>query len=168
MERTYEKIPAEIRWKIAAQAADYFPYEYDEKFRVISAGRCDGEINEAESEIWKEAGKKQRIIADELNFRLEDSYDVAMAYTAIASSILGPETEIELIKESGDCTRITTNSCPMLRIAIEKGTDTQRTEKLCMDYSKAAVNSLNPDYRIDFNRNMCNGDISCEIVIRKR
>jgi hypothetical protein len=163
-----EKTKAEIRWKIATDFVNYIPHVFDEEFRKISAGRCDAKIKEAELKIYKEAAKMERKYALALNFPLDTALDIANAHEFISNAIFGSDMKGEVTEEKNDSARITTKSCPMLNLSINKGTDIRIPSELCSVFTKAAVESLNPAYKLIFQKSLCNRDQVCEVLIIKK
>ncbi|MBN2734864.1 MAG: hypothetical protein JXQ82_08430 [Methanomicrobiaceae archaeon] len=158
----------EARWKIASDFAGYLPNIFDEEMRKISQGRCDAEIKEAELNIWKDAGKKQKRYAKEFNCSLSTAKDVAEAFSFFSGAIFGPGFQNRITEEKNDIAKITIFSCPILKIALERGADTRGAAGLCKVFSDSAIEGLNPAYRPVVQKNMCNGDHECEVLIVKK
>ena len=166
--QTKDKISdAETRWKIASDFADYLPHAFDNEFRKISEGRCDAKIKEAELNIWKNIGSMQKKYAKMLNCPLKSAMDVANAFAFISNAMFGPELKAEIKDEKNDIARITCNSCPMVKLAHEKGTETRNQSEYCRNFSNAAIKSLNPAYNLIVQKSICNSDKTCEILIVK-
>lgn len=168
MQKTDEILNSEMRWKIASDFANYLPHAFDEEFRRISEGRCDAKIKEAELNIWKNSGSMQKKYAKMLKYPLNNALDVANAFVSISNAIFGPELKAEIKDEKNDIAKIIFNSCPVTKIAHEKGTETRYQSELCRNFSKAAIENLNPAYNLIVQKSICNYDATCELLIVKK
>ena len=161
-----KQISAEKRWDIATKCADMMPFVYDQAFRKI-APEMEQELNRAEIEIWRDIGKKQTDIAKSLGCPVNSAIEVAKAFSEISSIVLGPQLQGQTIRGKGDSATLITEQCPMLTNTEQFGANARNTCEHCNAYSRAAVESLNPDYRLTSDRHMCMGDSSCRMTIER-
>ncbi|WAI00452.1 hypothetical protein [Methanogenium organophilum] len=166
VQQLQREIPAEKRWDIATRCSDMMPFVYSQAFRKIAPERQE-EINKAETEIWREFGKRQGDIAKSIGYPVSSATEVAKTFNEISRTILGPQLQCRITQEKGDSVTIITEQCPMATNTERFGAEARHTCELCNAYGKASIESLNPKYHISSERHMCMGDSSCQMTIKK-
>ncbi len=166
MVQKLNQIPAERRWDIATRCADMVPFAYGQAFRNVVPERRR-EMDQVETEIWREMGKKQADIAKVLGYRVNSGVEVAETLSEISAIVLGPHLRGRVIPEAGDAATVITEECPMAANTERFRTEARQTCEHCNAYVTAATESLNPDYRLTSDRHMCMGDPSCRMTIEK-
>lgn len=166
VQQLQREVPAEQRWDIATRCADMLPFAYGQAFRDIAPEKQQ-ELNRAEKEIWREAGKKQIDIAKHLGLPVNSAGDVAETMSEVSRIVLGPHMQNRATQEKGDAATVITEQCPMAANTQTFGVDARHTCELCSAYVSGAIESLNPNYRITSDRHMCMGDSSCRMTIEK-
>lgn len=163
-----KEIPAGKRWAIATRSATAFPFVYDKAFRELAGEEMSGAIDRIERRIWKEAGEEQAAIARELGCPRNNAANVAYTFSALSTVILGPDLQGYVEEGEGDTARMITTSCPMEKNGRIFQTNMEQVCKDCYTYTSAAVKSLNPAYRVRFEKSMCSGDSACDMSLVPR
>jgi hypothetical protein len=163
-----EKISPEVRWQIATRAANSVHFAFSRAIQDTGNRELENAFAEIDHEFWQRAGRQQADLARKLGCPTGNAYEVAETFSTLATVLLGPELEGEVRRGEGDFAAIVTRSCPMNTLSREMETDLSQTCAYCQDYSKNAVESLNPDYELHYSQGMCTGDPVCEKVVRER
>ncbi|MBT8506855.1 hypothetical protein AZH53_00220 [Methanomicrobiaceae archaeon CYW5] len=166
MAQMMKQISAERRWDIATRCADMLPFAYEQAFMKI-APEHRKEFDQAEREIWGQVGSKQGEIARQLGCNVSSAGDVARTFQEISRVMLGPHLRGRVEKESSTGATLITEECPMASNTARFDAEGRHTCQLCGAYGKAAIESLNPDFRVTSDRHMCMGDPSCRMTIEK-
>ncbi len=166
MVQLMKQISPERRWDIATRCGDMLPFAYEQAFMKIAPEHRE-EFDRAEMEIWRQVGSKQGKIAQQLGCPTGSAANVARTFNEISSIVLGPHLRGRVEPQAGDHATVITEECPMASNTARFGQDAQHTCLLCNAYVNAAVESLNPDYRISSDRHMCMGDPTCRMTIEK-
>lgn len=156
-----EDIPAEVRWEIATKSVVSMAAGYGMAFRQIVG---EEPVRKVENALWAEAGKSAKSIADSLGLPARNAIEIDEAFGIAMMTVQGKSEWEELEKtEDKVVNRIT--SCPVLNNHIEMNIPIITMQDLCELYSSCAVQSLNHNYDIKFDKKMCKGDGSCEYAI---
>ena len=166
MAQMMKQVSPERRWDIATRCADMLPFAYDQAFRKI-APEHSKEFDQAEMEIWRQVGSKQGEIAKQLGCKVNSAEDVAQTFKEISTIILGPHHRGRIEQVTGDRATLITEECPMASNIARFGAEARHTCQLCGVYGKAAIESLNPNFRVTSDRHMCMGDPSCRMTIER-
>ncbi len=161
-------IPAEARWKIAASASNDAVFAYRMAFMTATKGAYEEELNEALEALWREAGKKQAVVARAFRYPRDNAHGVAETFSAISTLFMGPELLGRAEPVAGDRAVIITERCPMTSRAQKFGVEGRDISRHCTAYAIAAVESLNPGYTVRSTRRICMGDDACEMHIEPR
>ncbi|MDD1656841.1 MAG: hypothetical protein LUQ41_00050 [Methanomicrobiales archaeon] len=155
-------IPGEMRWQIATRLVSSFPVLYDGAFREAMGDRYD----ELEYNVWIEAGKEARAVADGFGFPTGTAKEIAECVRVVTTLFFGLDVREEVLDISGTRAVILTKGCPFMVRGAELGGRPAHLFPKCMAFSMAAVESLNPKYTTRFVRAMCMGDYrNCELTI---
>lgn len=163
-----EKISPEVRWQIATRAANSVHFAYYRAIQDAGNAEFRDAFAAISHEFWRRAGRQQADLARKLGCPTGNAFEVAETFSTLSKLLLGPELEGEVRRGEGDFAVLVTRSCPMNTLAREMETDLSETCAHCQDYSKNAVESLNPDYELHYSQGMCTGDPLCETVVRER
>jgi hypothetical protein len=160
------EIPAEIRWKVATQVATAIPVAYGIELRRMLNERDRKEFYDVIRSIWARSGSSHGDLAKELQLPAGSAREVAETFIALSSMIFGPELNGGEIRDGeGDSAVVTLSACPLIMRAYEQNGNIAEVSTGCVAYSKAAVESLNPEYRLVYGKGMCAGDEVCELWI---
>jgi hypothetical protein len=163
------EIPAEIRWKVATQVATAMPVAYGIELRRMLNERDKKEFYDVIRSIWARTGSSQGDLAKELELPAGSAREVAETFILLSSMIFGPELNGGEIRDGeGDSAVVTLSTCPLIMRAHEQSGNIAEVSTGCVAYSKAAVESLNPEYRLWYGKGMCAGDEVCELWIKRR
>jgi len=70
----FERIPADVRWKLAAREVSALPLAYR---RAIRDGADDQLYNEIERVVWQEQGREVGVVARAFGMPIQDARGVA-------------------------------------------------------------------------------------------
>jgi len=157
-----EDIPAEVRWKIATEAANSQSVVYDMLVRQIIGDKID--------EIWKiimfEGGKGSKALADSLGLPVGNAKEIDEALSIISIMLLGPGFKNEILEADEGRVIVRLTGCPMLNAHRSVGYGpTSGTPAHCQEFCQSSVESLNPRYAIQYRNRMCTGNPYCEYAI---
>lgn len=159
-----EDIPAEVRWEIAAKAASALPLVYDMFFRPAVGQKYD----EIEMPIWGQSGRDIKSIARSLNLPAGTAEEVSSTFSIISTILFGPEWRFESEKQ-GDRVIERIRGCPMFNRAQELGLNPKVSLLgACKEFTKSAVENLNPKYVLRHKQTMCDGYPCCETTLEPR
>lgn len=163
-----ERIPAEARWKLATHALTGMPVALNMAFRNVAGEKFNDEIDNISRRIWSEAAKDQPVVAKAFGLPVNNARNIGETLYTISKMYLGAELKGNIRDESGDTVMCSTESCPMYKRAREIGSDPNDNCPACTAYLKTAVESLNPDYKLNFIKGMCAGDPICEMRVESK
>ncbi|HOI13410.1 MAG TPA: hypothetical protein PLG75_06100 [Methanoculleus sp.] len=159
----FERIPVDVRWKLAAREVSALPLAYR---RAIRDGADNQLYNEIERAVWREQGRETGVIARAFGMPLGSAREVAEAFAAATGVLFGPEYRYE-VRESGPKEAIlTVRKCSMVARAKELGENPLTVCNACHAYTGAAIPGLNPDYASKYLSAVCAGDDACSIVVK--
>ncbi|WP_292365437.1 MULTISPECIES: hypothetical protein [unclassified Methanoculleus] len=159
----FERIPVDVRWKLAAREVSALPLAYR---RAIRDGADDQLYNEIERAVWREQGREAGVIARAFGMPLGNAREVAEAFAAATGVLFGPEYRYEVKDSAPDEAILTVRKCAMTTRAKEQGENPLAVCNACHAYSKAAIPDLNRDYTLKYRSAICAGDGTCSIVVR--
>jgi hypothetical protein len=158
----FERIPVDVRWKLAARGFSRLPLVYR---RVIGNAADDQFYNEVERAIWQEQGKEAGTIARAFMMPVRTAREVAKAFGATSKVFFGQEYRYEIAEVAPDEAVLTMRGCPIKMRAEEMGEDVLAACNVCHAYGNAAVASLNQDFVLRFHSGMCTGDKACVLSV---
>jgi hypothetical protein len=91
-----DSIPAEVKWRIAAEFSAQLPARYDRAFRSIVGER----YNEIEQEIWMEVSGTALAIAKNLSLPVGTAQELAETMRTVMVILFGPEFKSEALEIS--------------------------------------------------------------------
>jgi predicted ArsR family transcriptional regulator len=157
------KIPDDIKWKIASENAARLPALYDAAFREIVGKRYD----EIEQTIWMELSRTAFSIAHTLSLPVGTAQDLAETMRTVMILLFGLGFKSETLKVGEDRSVIIVRRCPFIDEGTALGAGGARTFHKCMALTLASVPHMNKEFGARFVRTMCDGDRQCEIKIAK-
>jgi len=164
-----EKIPAEVRWRLATQAVNDLPFVYGMMYRTVVGEMYSRELDEASRQIWMEAGKEQAAVARAFAMPVRNALQVAQAFSTVCVLYMGPEMDNGDVRPGeGDSAVITLDRCPMFARSQKFGMDPKKILPDCRAYCTAGVQSLNAAYEMRFERSLCAGDAGCEMRVERK
>ena len=155
------RIPDDVKWKIASENASRLPALYDAAFREIVGKRYD----EIEQVVWMELSRTVFSIAQTLSLPVDNATDLAETLRIVMILLFGPGFRSESLKVSEDRAVIVVKRCPLIDEGTAVGIEGDRTFHKCMALTLTSVPHLNKNYSARFVRTMCDGDRQCEIKI---
>ncbi|NLZ30245.1 MAG: hypothetical protein GX885_05825 [Methanomicrobiales archaeon] len=159
----FERIPVDVRWKLAAQGLSALPFTYR---RAIRDGADDQLYNEVERDIWRELGRDVGVIARAFRMPLGDAHEVAEAFAVATKVLLGPEWRYEIRNSAPDEADLMVRRCALVDRAREMEEDPLAACNVCHAFANAAIPDLNPDYAPEYRSGICAGDNACSIIIK--
>lgn len=155
-------IPAEVRWEIAARAANSQSVVYDMLVRQLIGDKID--------EIWNvimtEAGSQSKAMAESLRLPAGNALEIDSTLGIISSIIMGPEFRGEILDSGEERVVGRIDGCPMLNAHRNLGQDKPTgTASHCQAFCGSSVESLNQRYTMRYTKRMCTGDDHCEYAI---
>lgn len=159
----FERIPMDVRWKLAAREISALPLAYR---RAIRDGADDYLYNEVERAAWQEQGREVGVIARAFGMPTGNARGVAEAFAAATRVFFGPEYRYEIQESGSDEALLTVRGCAMVARADERGEDPLAVCNACHAYANAAIPALNPDYAPKYRSSICAGDRACSIAVR--
>ena len=166
-----DDIPAEARWMIAARSAGSMPMIFDMAFRKAFGDRISGkEIADVETFIMAEGGRAAEGIAGTLGLPVGNAVEIDDTLGIVTQILFGPEFTGEATETMPDRVTFRMTGCAMLNREQELNRDPVEASmpQNCQAFCGNAVESLNPDYALEYTRRMCTGDPHCEYTIRLR
>jgi hypothetical protein len=155
------KIPPDVKWKLASGCAARLPALYDAAFREIVGKRYD----EIEQVVWMELSRTVFEVVHTLSLPTGSAEDLAETLRTVMIVLFGPGFKSESLRVSEDRAVIVVKRCPLIDEGATLGTGGARTFHKCMALTLTAVPHLNKKYSARFVRTMCDGDRQCEIKI---
>lgn len=159
----FERIPADVRWKLAAREVSALPLAYR---RAIRDGADDQLYNEIERVVWQEQGREVGVVARAFGMPIQDARGVAEAFAAATRIFFGPDYRYDIRDTGPDEAVLTIRGCAMAARANEQEEDPLIACNACHAYSKAAISALNPNYTLKYQGGICAGDRTCSIAVR--
>ena len=156
-------IPAEVRWEIAARAANSQSVVYDMLVRQIIGDKIDDIWNV----IMTEGGRQSKAMADSLHLPAGNAREIDNTLGIISAIIMGPEFRGETLDASEHKVVGRIDSCPMLNAHRNLGQGKPvGTASHCQAFCSSSVECLNPRYTMSYTKRMCTGDHHCEYAIQ--
>ncbi len=160
---TFERIPVDVRWKLAAQGFSALPFAYR---RAIRDGADDHLYNEVERKIWQEMGREVGVVARAFGMPLGNAHEIAEAFAASTRVFLGSGWHYDIRNSAPDEAELIVRRCVLAEKAKEMGEDPITACNICHAFSNAAVPDLNQNYAPEYQSGICAGDNTCSIVIK--
>ncbi len=158
----FERIPVDVRWKIAGRELSALPIAYRAAFRRAADDQL---YNEIEREIWREQGREVNVIATAFRMPRRTAREVADAFMAGSRLLFGPEFIGDVRETAPDRAVLTMRSCPLVSRAMEMGEDPLVACNVCHAYANAAIAHLNDRYALRYTGGICTGDTACTMTI---
>lgn len=158
----FERIPVDVRWKLAAREVSALPLAYR---RAIRDGADDHLYNEVERAVWREQGRETGVIARAFGMPHGNAREVTEAFAAATRLLFGPEYRYEVDDSGPGEAVLTVRGCAMTARAKEQGENPLAACNACHAYTNAAISGLNRDYAPKYRSAICAGDAACSIVV---
>jgi len=155
-----EEIPAENRWTIATQGLTG-AYVATIKAMLDAVGR--DKYNEMMIQIWTEAGKSSKQIADALGMAGDDAQSAVKAGVIVCIASMGPEFEYEITESTAEKAVFRFHECQWHNRMKELGISDDICTAACPAYWNGLSKSFNPKLNASLNKAMPLGDPYCEI-----
>ncbi|MDN7012621.1 hypothetical protein FGW20_06120 [Methanoculleus sp. FWC-SCC3] len=159
----FERIPVDVRWKLAAREVSMLPLAYR---RAIRDGADDQLYNEVERAVWQEQGREAGVVARAFRMPLGNAREVTEAFAAATRLLFGPEYRYEVNDSVPGEAVLTVSGCAMNARAKEQGENPLAACNACHAYTNAAISGLNPNYAPKYLSAICAGDKTCSIAVR--
>lgn len=161
MAEKVEKVPAEIRWTIATQALTG---------AVIASAKAlldvlgQEKFNEIWGQIWAEAGKASKQIADALGLAGDDAKSAAETSLLVTVLAMGPEVKADIVEATAEKAVVRNTECPYWNRMKELGISDDICSVADPAYFNGLTKSLNPKVTVSLTKSMPQGDPYCEWV----
>lgn len=159
----FERIPVDVRWKLAAQGFSALPFAYRRTIRDVAG---DHLYNEVERVVWQGFGREAGVVARAFGMPLGNAREVAEAFAVSAKVFFGAEYRYEIRNSAPDEAELTIRGCAMVKRAKEMGEDPFAACNACHAFTKAAIPNLNPGYAPKYQSGICAGDSACSILVK--
>ncbi|KAF5087079.1 hypothetical protein DSECCO2_50020 [anaerobic digester metagenome] len=159
----FERIPVDVRWKLAVREVSALPLAYR---RAIRDGADDQLYNEVERAVWQEQGREAGVIARAFGMPLGNAREVAEAFATATRVLFGPEYRYEVRDSAPGEAVLAVQGCAMIARAKELEENPLSVCNACHAYTNAAIPGLNRDYAPEYLSAICAGDHTCSIAVR--
>ena len=157
-------IPDDMRWQVAARMASLLPVVYGLAFRDIGGDTYD----RIEQQVWVALAREAAEAARTFSLPVGTAGGLASTLAIITTVFFGPETIPETASFEGDRAVLLVKRCPFLLREEEFSAPPGSVFNLCLAFSIATIEALNPDYTLRFIRGACQGDRNCEMKIARK
>jgi hypothetical protein len=156
-----KEISRNRRWRIASTALTDL---------VLALGHhADPETGSvALGDVFAELGRAVRAVADEYEMPRSNAAEIVQTLGAVSTILFGPAFETPYIEGFPGEGVIRLTQCPMFGKERAERAGPEETGSVCGGYLEAAVDALNPGYRVTVSQARCSGDPFCEIIIEQR
>ncbi len=156
-----EKVLAETKWTIATHALTGAAM-------ALSKALLDGvgreRYNEVLRQIWNEAGKASKQIADSLGLSGDDAESIAATAPLVATVIMGPELKFETVEATEGKAMVRCTECPWWNRTKELGISDDICSVGDHAWNNGLAKVLNPKLTVTLTKAMPRGDPYCEWV----
>lgn len=159
-----DRIPAEQRWRLAAQILTTLPLAYNWALRD-SIGAAYPHLEQV---IFKEVARDALKLADTAHLPHTRAGEIADTLNLLSAVIFGPEFQGDVLEKSRDSVMIRLSSCPFITVAREMRIEPERAYTICSAYSKTMVEALNSEFTLKNRTALCMGAPFCEKTIERR
>jgi len=167
MKKIENPIPAERRWEISAAQGSEVPFAYEMALRRIAPEKMV-EFEEEIQKIWTEIGMRRGFEARNMCSDPDNAIEIAESLNAFSNSAFGREFGYEIRPGRGDSAFAVAMNCPLMAKNKEFLNETSSARNICMNYVISAVEGINPNYAVTYEKQMCKGDGKCVMKIEKR
>lgn len=155
-----QEIPAENRWTIATQGLTG-AYVATVKAMLDAVGR--DKYNEMMVQIWAEAGKSSKQIADNLGMACDDAKSAVQAGILVCIASMGPEFEFEITEATAEKAVFRFHECQWHNRMKDFGILEDLCTAACPAYWNGLAKSLNSRLVASLTKAKPLGDPFCEI-----
>ena len=156
-----ESITAEARWTIATQGLTG-AYVAMVKAMLDAVGR--EKYNEIMVQIWTEAGKASKQIADVFGLAGHDASSATETARLVSIASMGPEFAFEVTEATAEKAAFRYHECQWWNRMKELGISDDLCSAACPAYWNASVKSFNPELTASLTKAKPWGDPFCEHV----
>lgn len=156
-----DKVPAETRWAIATQGMTGVIMVYVKTLRDIVG---EERFNQIHPQIWAEAGKGTKQVADALGLAGSDAKSAAETIASVSIVAMGPEFKFETVEATAEKAVIRATECPWWNRMKEMGYEIDICSLADPAYFNGFAKSLNPKLTVSLPKSMPRGDPYCEWV----
>jgi len=157
-------VPDDVRWQIAARMVSLLPVVYGIAFRDIAGDTYD----RIEQQVWVALAREAAEVARTFSLPVGTAGGLASTLAIITTVFFGPENIPETASFEGDRAVLLVKRCPFLLREEEFSAPPGSVFNLCLAFSIATIEALNPDYTLRFVRGACQGDRNCEMKIARK
>jgi len=161
MAETVERVPAETRWAIAAQALTGAIIATNKALLDIVGQEKYYEVT---GQIWSELGKASKQVADALGLVGDDAKSVAETVQFVATVVMGPERKMETVEATAEKAVVRCTGCPWWNRTKELGISDDLCSSGDAAWNDGLAKSLNPKVTASLTGSMPRGDPHCEWV----
>lgn len=154
-------IPAEERWKMATQGLTG-AYVATVKAMLDAVGREN--YNQIMVQIWSEAGKASKQVADAFGLDGQDASSAAEAARLASIASMGPEFAFEVTEATKERATFRYHECQWWNRMKELEISDDLCSTACPAYWNAAVKSHNPKLTARLTKARPRGDRFCEQI----
>ena len=156
-----ENIAAETRWTIATQGLTG-AYVATVKAMLDAVGR--EKYDEMMVQIWTEAGKSSKQIADVLGLTADDAKSAAETGRLVGIASMGPEFEFEVTEATAETASFRYHECQWWNRMKELGISDDLCSAACPAYWNGSATSFNPQLTVRLTKAKPWGDAFCEHI----
>jgi predicted ArsR family transcriptional regulator len=159
-----ERIPVEMRWRLAARTLIYLPYGYEKAMRDEAGEDYETKV----AGIFRDLAREMTSVASAFHLPTGNAADLAAAVDALVSALFGPGFEGEPLEATDERAVWRLTSCPFVSLAKEMGFNPGHAHVLCSAFKTGLVEDLNNEYRSSMLWALCLGDTICEMTIERK
>ena len=156
-----EKVPAETRWIIATQGLTGVIVAIAKVLRDVVGQE---KYNEIWPQIWAEAGKGSKQVADAFGLAGGDAKSAAETVMLVSVVAMGPELKFEFVEATAERAVLRGTGCPWWNRLKELGIEFDPCSLADPAYCDAFAKSLNPKVSVSLTKALPRGDSYCEWV----
>jgi len=156
-----EKVPAETRWIIATQGLTGVIVAIAKVLRDVVGQE---KYNEIWPQIWAEAGKGSKQVADAFGLAGGDAKSAAETVMLVSVVAMGPEVKAGIVEATAEKAVVRSTGCPYWNRMKELGISDDLCSLSDPAYFNAFAKSLNPKLTLTLTKALPRGDSYCEWV----
>jgi hypothetical protein len=165
MKISTEKVPPEARWATSGQGLSA-ALMVTNKALYDAVGK--EKYEEIVGQIWAEAGKASKQIADAFGLTGDDVKAVTETWALVTTVLMGPEFKFETAEATAEKAVLRASECPLWNRVKELEISDDLLTVGDFNYCNELTKSLNPNVAVCHTKHMHLGDPYCEWVFERK
>jgi hypothetical protein len=159
-----ERIPVEIRWRLATRMLTYLPFAYQHALR----DRVGEDYEALENGIFSGLARESGLIALAFQLPRRNAPEIAATLATISGIMYGPSLEWSATPDAEDRSVMRVSGCPSADLAKEFGFPCTEACNACRSYMSTLVGHLNSEYRLVYPAPETSQADRCEMTVCRR